>query len=119
MKFDITEWSFYDLLWEYLEIRFYFKSEESWEKYPWFTQVELQKITAVLNAFTEKLYIVDTMDGKKEIEDAFCTGFGHYFDFYTEKQMLEIRKLLKEHGLFRQLGKMSFPTIGQFYKELF
>lgn len=119
MKFDITEWSFYDLLWEYLEIRFYFKSEEPWEEYPWFTQVELQKITAVLNAFTEKHYIVKTMDGKKEIEEAFCTGFGHHLDFYTEKQMLVVKKLFKEHGLFRKLGKTIFPTTGLFYEELF
>ena len=119
MKFDIAEWSFYDLLWEYLELRFYFKSKEPWEEYPWFTQVELQKITAVLNAFTDNHYIVETIDGKREIDEAFCTGFGHYFEFYTENQMLEIKKLLKGHGLFRQLGKTGLPTVGQFYKELF
>ena len=95
MKFDITEWSFFDLLWEYLEIIFYFKSDEPWEEYPWFTQVELKKIVAVLNAFTGGNYIVETMEGKKKIDEVFCTGFGHYFDFYTEKQMLEIKKSLK------------------------
>lgn len=119
MKFDITEWSFFDLLWEFLEIRFYFKSEDPWEEYPWYTQVELKKIIAVLNAFTRGNYIVETMDGKKEIDHAFCTGFGHYYNFYSEKQMFEIKKLLKDHGLFRQLGKTALPRVGQFYEELF
>lgn len=119
MKFDITEWSFFDLLWEYLEIKYYFKSDEPWEEYPWFTQVELKKIVAVLNAFTGGNYIVETMEGKKKIDEVFCTGFGHYFDFYTEKQMLEIKKSLKGHGLFRELGKTTFPAVGYFYKELF
>ena len=90
MKFDITEWSFFDLLWEFLEIRFYFKSEESWEEYPWFTQVEIKKIIAVLNAFTGEHYIVGTMESKKKIHDVFSTGFGHYFDFYTESRCLKL-----------------------------
>ena len=119
MKFDITEWSFFDLLWEYLELKFYFKSDESWEEYPWFTQVELKKIIAVLNAFTGEHYIVETMEGKKKIHNAFSSGFGHYLDFYTEKQMLEIKKLLNGHGLFLNLGKTTFPTVGHFYEELF
>lgn len=72
MKFDITEWSFFDLLWEYLEIIFYFKSDEPWEEYPWFTQVELKKIVAVLNAFTGGNYIVETMEGKKKIDEVFA-----------------------------------------------
>lgn len=66
MKFDITEWSFFDLLWEYLEIRFYFKSDEPWEEYPWFTQVELKKIVAVLNAFTGGELYRGNYGGQKE-----------------------------------------------------
>ena len=115
MKFDRKEWNFHALLWEFFELRFYFRSEDSWEEYPWCTQIELQKITAVLNALTNGNYIVETKEGKKEIEKAFYSGFGQYFDWYSEKQMQEIKKLLNGHGLFRQLGKTRFPTIGPFY----
>lgn len=119
MKFDIKKWNFHALLWEYLEIRFYFKSDEPWEAYPWFTQVELQKINAVLNAFTDGHYTVETMEGKKEIEDTFCCGFGHYLDLYTEKQAMQIKELLNGHRSFRELGKMKMPSVGPFYQELF
>lgn len=119
MKFDRIKWNFLALLWEFLEMRFYFKSEQPFEEYPWFTQIELQKVTAVLNAVSGGDYIVETTEGKKEIEEAFCYGFGQYFDWYTEKQMLEMKKLLNGHGLFGQLGKMRFPIIGPFYEELF
>lgn len=119
MKFDRVKWDFQALLWEFLEMRFYFKSELPFEEYPWCTQIELQKVTAVLNAISGGHYIVDTIEGKKEIEEAFCSAFGLYFDWYTEKQMQEIKKLLNGHGLFRQLGKMRFPTIGAFYEDLF
>lgn len=119
MKFDRKEWDFRALLWEYLEIRFYFKSDEPWEEYPWFTQVELQKVNAVLNAFTDEKYIVETMEGKREIEEAFCTGFGHYYDLYTETQAMLIKELFKGHGAFRDLAKLKMPTVGRFYEELF
>lgn len=33
--------------------------------------------------------------------------------------MLEIIKLLNGHGLLRNLGKTTFPTVGHFYEELF
>lgn len=119
MKFDRTEWNFGALLWEYLELKFYFTSEHPWEEYPWCTQIELQKVTAVLNAFSDGHYTVETMEGKKEIKEAFCSGFGQYFNWYSERQMQEIKKLLNDRGLFRKLGVTRFPTIGPFYEELF
>lgn len=70
MKFDRIKWNFQALLWEFLELRFYFKSEQPFEEYPWCTQIELQKVTAVLNAISGGDYIVETIEGKKEIEEA-------------------------------------------------
>lgn len=119
MTFDRKEWNFHALLWEFFELRFYFRSELPWQEYPWCTQIELQKITTVLNALTNGNYIVETIEGKKEIEKAFYSGFGQYFKWYTENQMLQVKKLLKGHGLFHQLGKTRFPTIGPFYENLF
>lgn len=119
MKFDRKEWDFRALLWEFLEMRFYFKSKDPWEEFPWFTQIELKKVTAVLNAFSDVNYIVETIEGKKEIEDAFCLGFGKYFECYTEKQVQEINKVLNGHYNFQPVGKTKFPTIGPLYEELF
>lgn len=119
MRYDIAEWDFRALLWEYFEVKFYFKSNRPWEEYPWFTQVELQRVTAVLNAFTKGNYIVETVVGKKEIEEAFCTGFGHYNDLYTETQAMQIKELFNGYGSFRDLAKMKMPTVGRFYEELF
>lgn len=119
MKFDRKEWDFSALLWEYCELRFYFKSNETWEYYPWCTQIELKKICAVLNAITGGNYVVETMTGKKEIENAFYHGFGLGSNLYTEKQGDQLQELMKCPELFKYLGRMHLPFVADFYEELY
>ena len=119
MKFDRKEWDFPALIWEYCELRFYFKSNEIWDSYPWYTQVELKKVCAVLNAITGCNYIVETLEGKKEIEDAFYHGFGLGSNLYTEEQAEQLKSLMKCTELFKYLGRMHLPLVGDFYNELY
>lgn len=119
MKFDRTEWDFSALIWEYCELRFYFKSKETWDSYPWCTQVELKKVCAALNAITGCNYIVDTLEGKKEIEDAFYHGFGLSSNLYTEEQAEQLKSLMKCTEIFKYLGRMHLPFVGDFYYELY
>lgn len=119
MKFDRKEWDFPALIWEYCELRFYFKSTEIWNSYPWYTQVELKKVCAVLNAITGCNYIVETLEGKKGIEDAFYHGFGLGSNLYTEEQAEQLKSLMKCPELFKYLGRLQLPYVCDFYDELY
>lgn len=119
MKFDRTEWDFHALILEYCELGFYFKSNETWDSFPWCTQVELKKVCAALNAISGDNFVVETIDGKKEIEDAFYHGFGLGSSLYTEKQAEQLNELMKCPELFKYLGRMHLPFVGDFYDELY
>lgn len=119
MKFDRKEWNFHAVLWEFLELKCYFDSDESWDYYPWFTQVEVKKVVAALNAITGSNYEAETINGKKEILEAFRNGFGLEATLYTESQKDELKSILRCDDLFNELGKMALPYVGEFYEELY
>lgn len=104
---------------EYCGLGFYFKSNETWDSFPWCTQVELKKVCAALNAISGDNFVVETIDGKKEIEDAFYHGFGLGSSLYTEKQAEQLNELMKCPELFKYLGRMHLPFVGDFYYELY
>lgn len=119
MKFERTKWNFQAVLWEFLELKFYFESDKSWDYYPWFTQIEIKKLVSALNAITDGNYIAETIEGRKDILESFRYGFGHSRTLYSERQMTQLKTILGCDDLFKEVGKIELPYVGEFYEELY
>lgn len=116
---DYKEWSFGELMTEYMAEWVFFRTSIRFEKLPWSLQIEVRQITSVLNAFTGRTYDPTTPEGKQEIIDAFEQGFDMQDDLCTDKQLENLKVLLPQvDDLFSEFEDKR-PTVCDFYRYLF
>lgn len=113
------EWSLSKLVTEYMAEWIFFGTGVRFEKLPWSLQIEVRRITTVLNAFTSRSYDPTTAEGKQEIIDAFEQGFNLRDEFCTDEQLEELRILLPQvDDLYSEFEKER-PIVSDFYRHLF
>lgn len=113
------EWSFGKLVTEYMADWFFFRTDVRFEKLPWSLQVEVRRITSVLNAFTGRSFDPKTNEGKQEIIDAFEQGFNLKDELCTDEQLEELKVLLPQvDDLYSEFEKER-PIVSDFYRHLF
>lgn len=119
MMEDYKEWSFDKLLTEYMAAWVFFRTDVRFEKLPWSLQIEIRRITSVLNAFTGISYDPTTAEGKQEIIDAFEQGFNLQDELCTDEQLDELKVLLPQvDDLYSEFEKER-PIVSDFYRHLF
>lgn len=119
MMENYKEWSFGDLLTEYLAEWVFFRTEIAFEKLPWSLQIEVRRITSVLNAFTGGSYDPTTADGKQGIVDAFEKGFNLQDELCTDNQLEELKVVLPQVDDLYSEFEVEKPKISEFYEYLF
>lgn len=113
------EWSFAKLLTEYMAEWVFFGRECRFETLPWSLQIEVRRITSVLNAFTGGSYDPTTAEGKQEIIDAFEQGFNRQDELCTDEQLEELKVLLPQvDDLYSEFDDER-PIVSDFYRYLF
>lgn len=114
-----NEWSFGKLLTEYMAEWVFFGTSIRFEKLPWSLQVEVRRITSVLNAFTGRSYDPTTPEGKQEIIAAFEQGFNLQGELCTDEQLEELRILLPQVDDLYSEFEDERPIVSNFYRYLF
>lgn len=115
---DHKVWKFNTLIDEYFAEWIYFRKGGSFKELPWSLQIEVMRITSALNAFTNGNYNAETLEGKKEIIEAFEMGFGRQDKICSDEQLQQLQELFPDGDeLFSEFEER--PCIGDFYRHLF
>lgn len=111
-------WEFPVLLYRFLEEENLFKGkwEYKFEAYPWEIRAELKGFQAVLNAFTNGNYRVQSERGRHKIRHAFMHGFGKAKEKCTDEQLTRLKDLFPYwDNSFRDWQKDK-PMVGALYE---
>lgn len=114
-------WEFPILLYRFLEEESLFIGNWNYkfEDYPWEVRAELKGFQAVLNAFTNSSYRIQSDKGRHKIHHAFMHGFGKAKEKCTDEQLAQLKKLFPYwDNIFRDWQKNK-PTIGALYEVAF
>lgn len=116
---DYKEWSFGELIAEYMAHGIFFERDCALKDLPWSLQIEVKRIVSVLNAFTGGNYEADSKDGKIKIKDAFSEGFHLRNNLCTNEQLVELRELFPViDDMFDEFDDDP-PRICDFFRYLF
>lgn len=119
MMEDHKDWSLGKLITEYMAEWVYFGMGGTFDKLPWSLQIEVRRITSVLNAFTGGNYDPTTPEGKQEIIDAFEGGFNIGDELCSDEQLEQLQELLPQVDDMFSEFEDERPRVSDFYRYLF
>lgn len=114
-------WEFPMLLYRFIENEHMFK--DKWKckfgAYPWEIRAELKRFQAVLNAFTNGKYRIQSNKGRQEIWRGFMHGFGRENNLCTDEQLEQLKELFPcWNNIFVDWEKEK-PRVGTLYELVF
>lgn len=114
-------WEFPILLYRFLEEESMFKGkwEYPFEAYPWEVRAELKGFQAVLNAFTNGDYRIQSDKGRNKIRYAFMHGFDKENEKCSDEQLSKLQELFPYWDTIFRDWEKDKPTIGALYEVVF
>ncbi len=116
---DAENWTFRSMLRQYYETRRYFRDNLYFDTLPTYFKIELKKLEAIVNAFTDGHYKIHNEWSKIKVRELIENGFSCKHRLCTAELIDRLKAMLPYKEQIFEECKIERPTQDTFYYNLF